>query len=265
MGTERQCAPAPGDHAATFCAGLLNPSAARPADAFAASEDAADRRYDVYRNNVTVSLVEAIAAIYPAVRRLTGPDFFRAMARSHIRETPPASPLLFEYGRDFPAYIERYEHAQALPWLADVARIERAWLDAYHAADGPLLAAADLAGVAQERLFDLVFRAHPATRLVRSRYPAASIFALNRRDGEPQGLCSDAAEDALITRPCLEVTVRILPPGGAAFLQTLIAGGTLGAAAHAAFDEADGFDLSSNLADMLSAGVFTSLQVMESA
>jgi len=44
--------------------------------------------------------------------------------------TPPTSPLLFEYGRDFPAFIEGYEHAQDMPWLADTARIERAWLDA---------------------------------------------------------------------------------------------------------------------------------------
>lgn len=43
--------------------------------------------------------------------------------------------------RDFPDFIERYEHAQSMPWLADVARIERAWLDAYHAADTEALSA----------------------------------------------------------------------------------------------------------------------------
>ena len=89
----------------------------------------------MYRNNVTVSLIDALAAVYPAVQRITGVDFFRAMARFHVRATPPTSPLLFEYGRDFPAFIEGYEYAQAMPWLADTARIERAWLDAYHAAD----------------------------------------------------------------------------------------------------------------------------------
>ncbi len=97
--------------------------------------NAAAMRFNVYRNNVTVSLIDALAAIYPAVQRITGVEFFRAMARFHIRATPPTSPLLFEYGRDFPAFIESYQHAKAMPWLADVARIERAWLDAYHAAD----------------------------------------------------------------------------------------------------------------------------------
>jgi hypothetical protein len=36
------------------------------------------------------NLVNALAAFYPAVQRITGVDFFRAMARSHIRATPPS-------------------------------------------------------------------------------------------------------------------------------------------------------------------------------
>ena len=44
----------------------------------------------------------------------------------------------------FPTSSRRYEYAQSMPWLADVARIERAWLDAYHAADAEPLAPARL-------------------------------------------------------------------------------------------------------------------------
>ena len=85
---------------------------------------AAMRRDAVYRNNVTVSLIEALAAVYPATRRITGPDLFRAMARAHVRASPPTSPLLFEYGRGFPDFVAGYEHARDMPWLPDVARID---------------------------------------------------------------------------------------------------------------------------------------------
>ena len=122
-------------YSAVFSAALLEPDRETPALVSGPAGKAAAKRYNVYRNNVTVSLIDALAAVYPAVQRITGVEFFRAMARFHIRETPPTSPLLFEYGRDFPAFIERYEYAQGMPWLADTARIERAWLDAYHAAD----------------------------------------------------------------------------------------------------------------------------------
>src|ERR1700740_3699263 len=122
-----------------FAAALIDPERETPAIVPGPADKGAVRRYNVYRNNVTVSLIDALAAVYPAVQRITGVDFFRAMARFHVRATPPTSPLLFEYGRDFPAFIESYEHAQAMPWLADTARLERAWLDAYHAEDAASL------------------------------------------------------------------------------------------------------------------------------
>ena len=167
-------------YSAAFSAALLKPGRETPALVSGPAGKAAAKRYNVYRNNVTVSLIGALAAVYPAVQRAAGVSLFRAMARFHIRETPPTSPLLFEYGRDFPAFIEAHQYALGMPWLADTARIERAWLDAYHAADAPVLGAADLASGPPERLADLVFKPHPATRLVRSRYAAVTIFAANR-------------------------------------------------------------------------------------
>src|ERR1700732_63716 len=143
------------EYAAAFAAGLTDPAIVAPEDVVATSGKGVVKRYNVYRNNVTVSLIDALAAIYPAVQRITGVEFFRAMARFHIRATPPTSPLLFEYGRDFPAFIENYEYARAMPWLADTARVERAWLDAYHAADAKLLSAATLGSFPPERLAEL--------------------------------------------------------------------------------------------------------------
>ena len=212
------------------------PARATPAIVAGPRGKAAVKRYNVYRNNVTVSLIDALAAIYPAVQRITGVDFFRAMARFHVRATPPTSPLLFEYGRDFPAFIEHYEYARAMPWLADTARIERAWLDAYHAADAEPLSADALAAVPARRLADVVFIAHPATRIVRSRFSAVTIFAANRSDGAGRPIDAASPEDALITRPDLDVVVRHLPPGGAVFLTSLMSGQSLGEAAASALD-----------------------------
>jgi hypothetical protein len=246
-------------YAPAFAAALLDPDRETPALVRAPGGKTATRRYNVYRNNVTASLIDALAAIYPAVQRITGVDFFRAMARFHVRATPPISPLLFEYGRHFPDFIERYEHASAMPWLADTARVERAWLDAYHAADAKLLSPTALAAVAAEKLGGLAFSAHPATRIVRSRFSAVTIFAANRNN-EPVGrIDAGLPEDALITRPDADVVVRHLPPGGAVFLIELMSGRTLGEAAGSALDAAPSFDVASNIAGMIEAGAFTAL------
>jgi hypothetical protein len=248
------------DYATAFAPGLINPELATPRDVVAAHGKGVVKRYNVYRNNVTVSLIDALAAIYPAVQRITGAEFFRAMARFHVRATPPASPLLFEYGRDFPAFIETYEYARDMPWLADTARIERAWLDAYHAEDAAPLAAEAFASIAPHSLAQVRFVPHPATRIVRSRYPAVAIFAMNRASAPVAALHSNDAEDALVTRPDYDVIVSRLPPGGAAFLLALLEGMPLGAAAQSAFEESEAFDLAASLAAMISGGVFTAVQ-----
>lgn len=244
-------------YAEVFAAPLLDPGRATPAAVAGPDGKAATKRYNVYRNNVTVSLINALAAAFPATQRITGPDFFRGMARFHVRATPPISPLLFEYGRDFPDFIERYEYAQSMPWLADVARIERAWLDAYHAADAEPLAPPALASIPPERLVDTVLTPHPATRIERSRFPAVTIFAANRVDGPVTRIEASEPEDALVTRPGLEVAVRRLPPGGAVLLAHLVAGEPLGAAASAAIADSPAFDLSANIGGMLEAGAFS--------
>ena len=245
--------------AAAFAPALLDPTRKTPGIVTGPNGKAAGRRYDVYRNNVTVSLIEALAAIYPAVQRITGLEFFRAMARFHVRSHPPSSPLLFQYGRDFPDFIEAYEHAQDMPWLADVARIERAWLDAYHARDAAPLSPARLSAIAPERLADTVFIPHPAMRIVRSQFSAVTIFAANRDSIPVARIDASRPEDALITRPEFDVVVRHLPPAGAVFAACLASAKPLGEAAATALAASPDFDIASNIAGLIEAGAFTSL------
>ena len=246
-------------YTAAFAAALIDPERETPATVAGWAGKGAAKRYNVYRNNVTVSLIDALAAVYPAVQRITGIDFFRAMARFHIRATPPTSPLLFEYGRDFPAFIEGYEHARPMPWLADTARVERAWLDAYHAVDAAPLSAETLAAVAPERLADLVFIAHPAMRIVQSPFSVVTIFAANRSGKKVGRIDASSPEVAMITRPDLDVVVRHLPPGGAVFLLNLMSGQSLGEAAASALKASPAFDIAANIAGLIGAGAFAAI------
>ncbi|CAI9402664.1 hypothetical protein ANOBCDAF_00953 [Pleomorphomonas sp. T1.2MG-36] len=244
------------DYAGPFSAALLAPGRSVPTLVTGPRGKRAEARYNVYRNNVTVSLIDALASIFPAVERITGSDFFRAMARFHVRETPPASPLLFEYGRAFPDFIDCYDHAADMPWLSDVARIERLWLDSYHAADAPTLKAETLSNVPPEKLDGLVFTPHPATRLISSVHPAVTIFAANRSAG-PVCRVEDRPEGGLITRLDDEVTIRLLPSGNLAFLNALLGGESLAAAADAALAADPAFDLSGAICEMIAAGAFS--------
>jgi len=220
------------------------------------------KRFAVYRNNVAVGLIETLEGHYPAVRRLVGEQCFREMARRYAIEQPPDGPVMALYGASFADFIDGLEALAALPYLSDVARIERAYLEAYHAAEASCLDPRALADIASERCAELCFTPHPSLRLLCSRYPALTIWRMNIADGVPAPVELSLGEDVLLVRPEAEVQVRAVPPGGAAFLRTLLQGRPLAAAAQAAsvaghIAGAAPFDLAMHLQALLESRVFS--------
>jgi hypothetical protein len=238
---------------AAFAAALrADESDARPA--FLKGEAA--RRFRVYRNNVYHGLPQALAAAYPVVRRLVGDDFFFAAARAFVVAEPPRERSLALFGAGFPAFLDAFPPAASLPYLADVARLERAWLEAMHAADAGPLAPAALAGREAE-LTGARFAPHPALRLVASPQPIVALWRANQGDAAPAPRRIEAlAEMALVTRPHLAVEVHALTPAQAAFAGALAAGADLAAADTGARAIDAGFDPAAAFRLLLVAGAF---------
>lgn len=189
------------------------------------------QRFAVYRNNVMVSLIEALAAKFPCVLALVGDDFFRAMARIFVRAKPPGSRIMADYGAEFPAFIAGFAPAAVLPYLADVARLELVRGQAYHAADAVSCTAGDFAAVDQERLFDVTLKLHPSAQIIVSRYAVFSLWAAHQGALKLSSVAPDMPETVLICRPELEVEVTLLPDATAEFLSRLGQGQSIGEAA----------------------------------
>ena len=239
----------------SFAEALLNTAQPIPRGVIAHNAAIPARRFAVYRNNVVVGLRKALKSRFPAVEKITGEEFFAAMAQIFVTEQPPRSPLLVTYGDEFPAFIEAFEPARELPYLADVARLEAARTRAYHAADATPLGAEHFAALDADALGAIRIDLHPSVEIVRSPYPVVTIWAMNSGEQELAPIGDWRGEDAVISRPHLEVEVRALPPGGAAFLAALAAGSTLGEAAEAAAADNPNFDLTGNLAGLIGSGL----------
>lgn len=245
---------------ADFAAALLDPARPIPPGLVGPDGKPSMARFNVYRNNIAASLTRVLRAAFPATARIVGDEFFAAMARIYASAEPPASPMLFDYGAGFPHFIHGFEPAAALPYLRDVARIERAWVEAYHAPEARSLHPAAFAQVSPEDLPNLRVLLHPSLRLVRSPFPALTIWQRNADGGEPRGVDLGAGgEDALIIRSGAEVELRSLPPGGADFLQALCDGGSMLEATEAAMGADRRFGLSVNLSGLMLAGAFVGL------
>jgi hypothetical protein len=238
-----------------FAAALLDPELAPPRSVISHTAQAPVKRFAVYRNNVMVSLIDALEARFPAAKRIVGEEFFRASALVFARANPPRSPLMMTYGDEFPDFIETFAPAAEIAYLADVARVEAARTRAYHAADALPLKLSDLAGVEADNLAELRFELHPSLEIVASAFPVVTIWAINAGEVAFAPIEDWRGEDALIIRPAFEVEVRRLPAGAAAFLQSLKAGDPLGEAAGIALGSNPDFDLALNLAALVSAGL----------
>ncbi|MQB45509.1 DNA-binding domain-containing protein [Rhizobium sp. ICMP 5592] len=245
---------------AEFAAALLDTDRAVPGGLKAWDAPRPERRFGVYRNNVAVGLVGALASRFPAAEKIVGKDFFAAMAHEFIRLHPPRSPLLLAYGDDFADFVEIFEPARDIDYLPDVIRLEAARGTAYHAVDAIPLDPALLAAIEPERLASLTFALHPSASILRSSFPAVTIWAMNAGEMELRPIDDWSGEDALVVRPEMTVQIHRLPAGGAVFLEVLAAGADLAVAMEAAVAAAPDFDLSANLAGALAAGAFTTIR-----
>ena len=224
------------------------------------------RRFNVYRNNVVVGLVEALKASFPAVCRIVGDEFFTAMARAYVALEPPATPIMLEYGATFPDFIETFEPAMCVPYLADIARLERAWVEAYHAAEADPVDPALLVSIDPERLSQLCFRLHPSLRVVRSSYPVVRIWLMNVDGGTPTAVdILHGGEDAIIIRPATEVSLRPAAAGAATFILGLQAAASVSDATARAIDENPAFDLAGVLRDLFAIDAIVGWNVSEEA
>ncbi|MFN0263551.1 DUF2063 domain-containing protein [Tepidamorphus sp. 3E244] len=236
-----------------FIAALFDPQALPPVDvARYADGSPATKRFSVYRNNVIVSLTDYLAETFPAVRRLVGDEFFAAMAGVFVRRSPPESPVLIEYGAGFAPFIETFDPAQSVPYLADVARLEDAQRVCGHAADAVPASVESLAVLADADPSRAFLDLHPSAHIVRSQWPIFSIWQAS--GGKGAGPLPKGGESVLIVRPGLDVELYRLPKAGAAFLQAIAAGNPLDTAIAAAQAEEDAFDLAGFLTFLFRAG-----------
>lgn len=152
-----------------FAQALLDPQAQSPA-----ITNAAGGRFNVYRNNYLITLRNALRSTFPAVERLVGEEFFAALACAFAECHPPRSPIMARYGGTFPELLEQFHALADFPYLADVARLEYARVQAYHAADA---VGFDLTSEASATAaLDQPARLHPSVCIVASVHPVHSIW-----------------------------------------------------------------------------------------
>ncbi|MEM6587140.1 MAG: DNA-binding domain-containing protein [Pseudomonadota bacterium] len=228
-----------------FTDAIFDPHAARPEGMVDGQGRPAGRRFDVYRNNVILSLIEALEAAFPVIVKLLGPKNFKILAGDFARAHPPSSPLMMFYGAEMPEFLEGYAPVEGIKYLPDMARLEIAIRESYHADDAVPVDPGALGKLSPEALMQARLSLVPSLRLVRSAWPIHAIWRFNREEDAPKPVAE--AQDVVVLRPGFDPVPHLLPPGAGVFLARLSRGVSLGTAMAEAAADVEGFDLTQAL------------------
>lgn len=222
------------------------------------------RRLQIYRNNTLLNLTASLKATYPVVCRLVGNQFFEYAATQYIAGYPSRSGDLEEFGDCFPVFLENFAAAAELVYLPNVARLEWAYHQIFHAARHSPLDLAALAQVPTEQQGDLHFQLHPAARLLESVFPILRIWQVNQED-----YAGDAAVDLTMggikllafRRENLEIEFQPLDDGEFSLLSALAEDCTFAIACEQALAAQPDFDLPACLTRHIMQGVLVSFHL----
>jgi hypothetical protein len=220
-------------------------------------------RLNVHRATVFVSLADVLMQTFPAVCRLVDARFFNYAAAVFIREQPPGSACLDEFGAAFPDFLAAFPSCAGLPYLGDVARLEWLLHRVARAPSPPPLAPAVLGHVPSDRYDDLVFAFAPDRAYLASAYPVARIWQANVLAQSDDAIIDWAAggETLEIVRRADNDGIRVLDPATFAFRSRLAAGECLAIATEAALGLAESFDLGRAFAELFGEGCIISCRL----
>lgn len=218
--------------------------------------------FGVYRNTVLKGCIDALCDNFPSIERLVGTDWLRAAAAIHARETPPKDGRLVFYGEHFADFLDAFEPARPMPYLSDVARLDRLWLEAFTAPQEPALQLPSLAGMTASDLATchLQPRASVHWRWF-GEQPIYSIWRYNREALPLPEPLPWHAEGVLLVGHVEGVAWQALDLGGCAFLDACASGQDLDRASTLALEAQPNLDFTALLGNLLDAAVFRPLNL----
>jgi hypothetical protein len=189
-------------------------------------------RLEVYARAWFERLHGALAGDFAVLARAAGAEAFRALVLAYLAAHPPRSPSLRDAGDRFAEFVARAPEAgelrRRLPFAPDLARLEWALVEAFDAADAPVLARETLEQLPAERWAELRFVLQPALRRLAARFPVERLRLAHDRGGaelllelapQPTQLCVWRAQERVFYRALAvdEAEALALAADGASF------------------------------------------------
>jgi hypothetical protein len=162
-------------------------------------------------------------------------------------------------GAQFAVFLCDFAPAASLVYLPDVARLEWAYHEVFHARQSAPIDTTQFAAMTVEEISILRFTLPASSQLIHSPYPVLRIWQVNQPgfDGSQRVDLDAGANTVLLVRPELQVSLHRIEAAEARFLQSLVNGQNLADATCAALQESPEFDLEDTLGRFIAAGALS--------
>lgn len=183
---------------------------------------------EVYREQFWLRHVHCLAEDFPVLHALVGEAKFEALVADYLAAHPPKHFQLRHLGDRLADFLGARDDAL----LANLARLEWAYIDAFDAADAPPLDPNAVAAIPEDAWTNARLRLHPSLQLLRLAYPSHEMRAAwwEDRDARPIARVERAPATVAVYRRAFLLYTESMAPLAFEMLERLARGETLGAA-----------------------------------
>lgn len=144
----------------------------------------AEDRVGIYANMYFYRILEVLKEDYPATRKVLGDNGFHNLVTSYLIDYPPTEPSIAHAGQRLPDFVRDHPMRREFPYLAELASLERALIDVFHAPDAVALDSAAMRAVPPSEWGRVRMRLHPATRILDCEWRVADVLSAAENGGE---------------------------------------------------------------------------------
>jgi hypothetical protein len=166
-------------------------------------------RNNIYANAYFYRLLECLKEEYPASLAVTGSDDFAGLVQDYLIWRQPTEPSIFYAGRYLAEFLRNHRLAKRWPFIAELARLERATLESFHAPQASVLTDEGLRAVPPERWPMIELRSHPGVEILRGEWRVSDMLSAVER-GDKWAAPAQDSNAVIVWRQGASVHYRVL-------------------------------------------------------
>ena len=186
-----------------------------------------EARVDIYANMYFYRILDALKEDFPATLAVLGDENFHNLVTGYLLEYPPTDPSITHSGGHLADYLRDHPMRERAPFIADLAKLERATVEVFLGPDAPALDPESLRAIAIEDWPAMKLKLHSSAQILSLDWRVSDLLRAVE-EHRPWNPPNQDAVKVLVWRTNARVFHRDLDPTEANALEAAAHNATFG-------------------------------------